>query len=96
MGLRQIPGVGRAIEAHLNRLGFWEVEDLRGWQPEEIYQLDCQQKGFQEDRCELYVLRLAVWYAEHPSQPLPPGREHWWQWKETDYQPVYPKSPRRI
>ena len=63
--LRQIPGVGKNIEEDLNNIGIWKIRDLIGKYPEELYRLDCLYKGFSEDRCQLYVFRLAVYYAEN-------------------------------
>ncbi len=83
--LRCIPGVGPRIEQALENIGVHCLADLVGRDPEELYRLDCLAKGFQEDRCALYVYRLAVYYAEH--------REHegeklkWWYWKDVPYRP---------
>ena len=40
-------------------------------------------KGFQEDRCALYVWRLAVYYAEHETHE--PEKLKWWYWKDRPY-----------
>lgn len=40
-------------------------------------------KGFQEDRCALYVRRLAVYCAEHESWD--PEKLKWWYWKDHPY-----------
>ncbi|MEI3579819.1 MAG: helix-hairpin-helix domain-containing protein [Acutalibacteraceae bacterium] len=53
---------------------------FRGKDPEELYRLDCLHKGYQEDRCQLYVYRLAVYYAETPDPD--PDRLRWWLWKD--------------
>ena len=65
--LRSIPGVGPNIARDLEEIGVHAVADLAGRDPEELYRLDCARKGFQEDRCQLYVFRLAVYFAEHPA-----------------------------
>ena len=69
--LRRIPGIGPNIEADLNAIGIHTVADLRDRDPEELYRLDCEAKGFREDPCQLYVFRLAVYYAMTPSPPPP-------------------------
>lgn len=46
--LRKIPGVGKNIEEDLIRIGIRRIEDLRGKDPQELYRLDCLQKGFQK------------------------------------------------
>ncbi len=81
--LRKIPGVGKNIEEDLLSIGIRTIDDLKGRSPEELYEHDCARKGFREDRCQLYVFRLAVYYAEnsdHESEKL-----KWWYWKDKDY-----------
>ena len=81
--LKLIPGVGKNIEQHLRHIGIETVEDLRGKDPEELYVKDCLYKGFQEDRCILYVFRLAVYFAEHEAHD--PEKLKWWYWKDKEY-----------
>ncbi len=81
--LRRIPGVGKNIEEDLNNIGIWKIQDLKGKSPEELYRLDCLYKGFPEDRCQLYVFRLAVYYAENEIHE--PEKLKWWYWKDKMY-----------
>ncbi len=83
--LKSIPGIGKNIEQHLHHIGIETIEDLKGKDPEELYIKDCLFKGFQEDRCILYVFRLAVYYAEHESPE--PEKLKWWYWKDKAYTP---------
>lgn len=83
--LKTIPGVGKNIEQHLRHIGIETIEDLKGKDPEELYIKDCLFKGFQEDRCILYVFRLAVYYAEHETHE--PEKLKWWYWKDKAYTP---------
>ena len=78
--LEEIPGVGPRIAAVMEALGIRAVEDLRGQDPEALYRRECAWKGFQEDRCALYVWRAAVYYAEHPDPE--PEKLKWWYWKD--------------
>lgn len=78
--LQKIPGIGPSIEADLEAIGIRSIANLRGRDPEELYRLDCLQKGRQEDRCQLYVYRLAVYYAETPHPD--PAKLRWWLWKD--------------
>ena len=48
--LQKIPGVGKNIEEDLLNIGIRTIEDLKGKDPEELYQMDCIYKGFQEYR----------------------------------------------
>ncbi len=83
--LKVIPGIGENIEKHLRNIGIETVEDLKGKDPEELYLKDCMFKGFQEDRCILYVFRLAVYYAENEKHE--PEKLKWWYWKDKEYTP---------
>ncbi len=78
--LRKIPGVGPNIEQDLINLGYTTIESLRGQNPEEMYRKDCLHKGFQEDKCQLYVYRLAVYFAENETHD--PEKLKWWNWKD--------------
>lgn len=77
--LRAIPGVGADMAAHLNRLGVDTVADLKGKDPEELYEREIVLCG-PTDRCVLYVYRLAVAYAE--GRITAPEQLKWWNWKD--------------
>ena len=81
--LREIPGVGERIAAVMEALGIRRVSDLRGRDPEELYLRECLLKGRREDRCALYVWRMAVYYAEHEARD--PAKLKWWYWKDKTY-----------
>ena len=81
--LTEIPGVGARIAAVMEALGIREVSDLRGRDPEELYLKECLMKGYQEDRCALYVWRAAVYYADHETRD--PEKLKWWYWKDKPY-----------
>ncbi len=61
--LEQIPGVGKAIALDFKDLGIHLVQDLKGQNPDQLYYELCIRQGKQVDRCMLYVLRCAVYYA---------------------------------
>lgn len=82
--LMKIPGVGKNIAKYLREIGICCVADLVGKDPEELYLRDCLRKGFQEDRCQLYVFRCALYYAEHREHD--PEKLKWWYWKDKEYQ----------
>lgn len=81
--LRNIPGVGKNMELHLKSLGINCVEDLKGKDPEELYERECKMKGTEIDRCVLYVYRLAVYYAENENWDE--NKLKWWYWKDKEY-----------
>lgn len=79
-GLQQIPGVGPSLADKLILLGITKVSDLKGVNPEELYQRLCKLKGQHVDRCVLYVFRCAVYYASHDRHD--PNLLRWWNWKD--------------
>lgn len=81
--LRQIPGVGKKMASYLEALGIETLEDLKGKEPEAIYEADCLRKGERVDPCALYVWRLAVYYAEQEVHD--PEKLKWWYWKDHKY-----------
>ena len=78
--LQQIPGVGKSIEEDLHGIGIFKVADLAGGDPETLYTAMCKKQGIKIDRCMLYVLRCAVYYASYKSHD--PEKLKWWNWKE--------------
>ena len=68
---------------HLNNIGIFHVEDLVGKDPEELYQKNCVKKGYQDDRCVLYVFRCAVYFAENRERET--EKLKWWYWKDREY-----------
>ena len=78
--LQQIPGVGRSISEDLWNLGFRTIAQLRGKNPEQLYDKTCKQQGATIDRCLLYVYRCAIYYASHERH----SREllKWWNWSD--------------
>jgi len=79
--LQAIPGVGPRIAANLWKIGIRSVADLRARSPEALYgALGLREKG-PVDRCALYVLRCAVYYASHKKHD--PEKLKWWNWKDS-------------
>lgn len=78
--LTDIPGIGVKTMKSLNNIGIYKVEDLIGKNPEDLYQKDSIKKGFKEDRCQLYLFRMAVYYAENKVHEK--DKLKWWYWKD--------------
>ena len=78
-----IPNIGKRTKEAMMNIGITCVEDLKGKDPEALYIKDCLTKGFQEDRCALYVFRMAVYYAEHTEWE--DEKLKWWYWKDKEY-----------
>jgi hypothetical protein len=78
--LEIIPGVGKAIAYDLNVLDIYTVQDLVNQDPDALYRQLCVLQGQRIDRCMLYVLRCAIYYAS-TAQPEPELLK-WWNWKD--------------
>ena len=78
--LQKIPYVGKRTEEALRMLGFDSIASLRGADPQEIYERECLMTGLKIDRCQLYVYRMAVYYAENDIHD--PAKLKWWAWKD--------------
>lgn len=78
--LRRIPYVGVQTEKDLQMLGITTIEGLRGQNPQELYDRECQLRGVKVDRCQLYLYRMAVYYAENETHD--PEKLKWWSWKD--------------
>ena len=78
--LRRIPGVGASIAQDLRGLGITRIDQLRGADPQALYDRMCREAGQHIDRCMLYVLRCAVYYAS--EFPHDPELLKWWSWKD--------------
>ena len=87
--LRRIPGVGPSVAGDLWSLGVRSIADLRGRDPQELYDRLCVLQGMHVDRCMLYVMRCAVYYAS--TDDPDPERLRWWSWKD----PVPPRRARK-
>ena len=77
--LQVIPGIGPSMARDLHDLEFNAVDDLRGQDPEAMYQRLMNLRGSYIDRCVLYVFREAVYYAEDGRDP---EKLKWWNWKD--------------
>lgn len=81
--LETIPNVGKKTKQALLNIGITCVEDLKGKNPEDLYLQDCLSKGFEEDKCQLYLFRMAVYYAENDVYEA--EKLNWWYWKDKKY-----------
>ena len=71
--LRSMPNVGPAIAAKLERIGIARPEDLRGRDPDELFEQLCAVDGRRHDPCLLDTFVAAVAFAEGgPARP-------WWE-----------------
>lgn len=63
--LQTIPCVGKAVAEDLWNIGINSVADMKGKDPQKLYDASNRFEGVIQDRCLLYVFRCAVYYAEH-------------------------------
>ncbi len=75
--LKNIPGIGKKIEQHLINIGISTIDDLKNQNAEDLYIKDSLYKGFEDDRCLLYVYRLAVDFANGNNKKT----LKWWDYK---------------
>ncbi len=82
--LTRIPGVGKATAQDLWDMGVRRVAELAGRDPEDLYRQVCVLDGGRSDRCNLYVYRCAVYFAECEVADVAPEAERlkWWKWKD--------------
>lgn len=80
LDLTDIPGVGPKLKRKLVSIGIENVEDLRGRNPDELYENLCREMGCHVDRCVLYVFRCAVYFAGEEKHD--PEMLKWWNWKD--------------
>ncbi len=78
--LKQIPGVGKSIAQDLRHLGITSVRQLKGKNPEKLYERLCRFKASPVDRCMLYALRCAVYCAS--TRDPDPELLKWWNWRD--------------
>ncbi len=80
--LQRIPGVGPGIARDLQDLGITAVADLRGKNPQILYDSLSRLRGEKQDRCVLYVFRCATYFAANKNHD--PELLKWWNWKNCD------------
>ena len=78
--LESAPGVGPSIARDLRDIGIHQLQDLRGADPETMYDNLCVLRGSHIDRCVLYVFRCAVYFADNSTHD--PELLKWWNWKD--------------
>ncbi len=79
--LQKIPGVGKSVAQDLWSLGIRSIADLKVKDPERLYLDLCEYQRCRVDRCMLYVLKCAVYFA---SETKPnPEKLKWWNWKDS-------------
>lgn len=78
--LRRIPGIGPSLARDLLSLGVRRVADLKGADPQALYDRLCERDSQHQDRCVLYTFRCAVYFASTAAPD--PEKLKWWHWKD--------------
>jgi len=74
---QKVPSVGKKMaEDFVDDLGFREINELKGKNPNDLYLKLCAKQGEKLCRCVLYTMRCAVAFAEKPHQ------KNWWDFKD--------------
>jgi hypothetical protein len=94
--LMAIPGVGKSIANDLWHIGIREVSDLKGKDPEELYNLSNRFAGVVQDRCLLYTFRCAVYFASTSTKKQNPEKLKWWNWKDESAPKPKAKTSRQL
>ncbi|HVA97376.1 MAG TPA: helix-hairpin-helix domain-containing protein [Bacteroidia bacterium] len=80
--LSKIPGVGKSLATDLWNIDIKSIAELKGKNPDELYDLSNKFAGSIQDRCVLYVFKCAVYYADTPTDEHETEKLKWWNWKE--------------
>jgi len=75
----RIPGIGPSLARDLRELGVRGLADLKGRDPERLYERLNRIRGVRQDPCVLYAFRCAVYFARTPRPK--PELLKWWNWK---------------
>jgi len=78
--LEQIPGIGKSIAQDLRDIGIGSVDELKGKKADQVYKKLCDFKASPVDKCMLYVIRCAIYYASNTDHN--PELLKWWNWKD--------------
>ncbi len=78
--LQTIPGIGKSIAQDLFDIGIRSVADLKGKDPQMLYEASNKFAGVRQDPCLLYTFRCAVYFASTKNPK--PDLLKWWNWKD--------------
>lgn len=79
--LQDIPGIGPSLARMLRDAGIGKVADLKGKNPEKLYDRLNTVRGERLDPCVLYTFRCAVYYASNNEHD--PEKLKWWNWQDS-------------
>ena len=80
--LSKIPGVGKSLATDLWNIDIKSIAELKGRNPNELYDLSNIFAGTIQDKCVLYVFKCAVYFANTPTAEHETEKLKWWNWKD--------------
>ncbi len=80
--MRRVPGVGISIANDLLNINITSIAQLKGKDPQNLYDQSNAYAGIVQDRCLLYVFRCAVYFAETRVEEREPEKLKWWNWMD--------------
>ena len=80
--LMTIPSIGKSIAHDLWNIGITCPDDLKGKDPEVLFDQSNRCAGAVQDRCLLYSFRCAVYFSETAPANRDPEKLKWWNWKD--------------
>lgn len=81
--LQTIPSIGKACSLDLWNIGVRSIADLKGQNPNVLYDRLNTVSGITHDICMLYTFRCAVYFAT--EEHLEKEKLKWWYWKDKSY-----------
>ncbi len=76
----KIPGVGICTANDFYNIGLRSLNDLKNADADSLYLKCCDYQKCKLDRCVLYVIRCAIYFATEKNHN--PDFLKWWNWKE--------------
>lgn len=78
--LTDLVSIGPAMLADFRELGITKVSQLRGRDPQKLYDQLCAVTGMHHDICVLDAFRAAIEQANDPN--LPEEKRQWFYWSK--------------
>lgn len=78
-----IPGIGKSLATDLWNIGIKSIADLKGQNPDKLYDLSNAYSRTIQDRCVLYVCKCAVYFADTLKEKHETEKLKWWNWKDS-------------
>ncbi len=77
---QKIPSVGKSISEDLWNMGFHTTKELKGKNPQKLYEQLNKLVGTTTDRCMLYTFRCIVYFVSNDKHD--PKLLKWWNWTD--------------